>query len=48
VAEAGYRTACTTNAGVNVSGGSPFELKRFTARYPTRKLKALWARLRGG
>jgi peptidoglycan/xylan/chitin deacetylase (PgdA/CDA1 family) len=44
VQEAGYRTACTTNPGVNLPGTSPFELKRFTARYPSRNLKALLAR----
>ena len=47
VVEAGFRTACATSAGVNESDDSPFQLKRFTARYPTRKLKGLWARLRG-
>jgi len=36
VVAAGYRTACTTDAGVNLPADSPFELKRFTARYPTR------------
>ena len=44
VIAAGYRTACTTEPGVNTVAESPFELKRFTARYPTRKLKVLWAR----
>jgi peptidoglycan/xylan/chitin deacetylase (PgdA/CDA1 family) len=43
---AGYQTACTTISGVNVPGTSPFELKRFTARYPSRNLKAFWTRLR--
>jgi peptidoglycan/xylan/chitin deacetylase (PgdA/CDA1 family) len=46
VSAVGYRTACTTVSGVNVPGTSPFELKRFTARYPSRNLKALWTRLR--
>lgn len=45
---AGYKTACTTDTGVNAPGTSPFELKRFTARYPSRNLKALWAMLRPG
>jgi peptidoglycan/xylan/chitin deacetylase (PgdA/CDA1 family) len=45
--EAGYKTACTTNIGVNTPADSPFALKRFTARYPSRNLKAIWARLRG-
>jgi len=44
--EAGYKTACTTNAGVNTPADSPFALKRFTARYPSRNLRAIWARLR--
>lgn len=48
VTGAGYRSACTTHAGVNVDVGSPLELKRFTARYPTRNLKTFWGRLRGG
>lgn len=43
---AGYRTACTTVPGVNTAGDSPFALKRITARYPSRNLKAIWARLR--
>jgi len=46
VCEAGYKTACTTEPGVNSSANSPFALKRFTARYPTRNLKAIWARMR--
>ncbi len=45
VIEAGYATACTTNAGINTSETSRHELKRFTARYPSRNLKAIWARL---
>ena len=48
VAEAGYRTACTTQAGVNFDGADPFALRRFTARYASRNLKVLWARLRVG
>ena len=39
VREAGYRTACTTEFGVNVAGTSPFALKRITARYKSRSLK---------
>ncbi len=46
VIDAGYKTACTTIPGVNTPRDSPFALKRFTARYPTRSLKAIWARLR--
>lgn len=39
VAEAGYRTACTTESGVNIAGSDPFALKRFTARYRSRNWK---------
>jgi peptidoglycan/xylan/chitin deacetylase (PgdA/CDA1 family) len=46
VREAGYRTACTTDPGVNTAATSQFALKRFTARYPSRNLKAIWARIR--
>ncbi|HEV2391442.1 MAG TPA: polysaccharide deacetylase family protein [Verrucomicrobiae bacterium] len=46
VMSAGYKTACTTVAGVNTAADSPFALKRFTARYPSRNLKAIWSRLR--
>jgi peptidoglycan/xylan/chitin deacetylase (PgdA/CDA1 family) len=47
VIAAGYKTACTTKAGVNTPSDSPFSLKRFTARYPSRNLKAIWAQIRG-
>jgi peptidoglycan/xylan/chitin deacetylase (PgdA/CDA1 family) len=46
VAEAGYKSACTTKFGVNRAEAHPFELKRITARYPSRKLKNLGAWLR--
>ena len=45
VIEAGYKTACTTIPGVNTPAVSPFQLKRFTARYASRNLKAVWSRL---
>ena len=45
VSEAGYSTACTTHAGINQPGANPHSLKRFTARYPSRNLKAIWQRL---
>jgi peptidoglycan/xylan/chitin deacetylase (PgdA/CDA1 family) len=48
VREAGYETACTTGPGVNTAADSPFALKRFTARYPSRNLKAIWSRLSAG
>ncbi len=46
VMAAGYKTACTVISGVNAPGQSPFELKRFMARYPSTNLKALWSRCR--
>jgi peptidoglycan/xylan/chitin deacetylase (PgdA/CDA1 family) len=46
VAAAGYETACTVEPGVNGPNTNPFELKRFTARYPSRNLKAMWRMLR--
>jgi len=48
VREAGYETACTTEIGVNTPANSLLALKRFTARYPSRNLKAFWSRLKGG
>ncbi len=45
VMNAGYKSACTTDAGINNGTGSPFLLKRFTARYPSRKLKNIFAML---
>lgn len=47
VMEAGYRTACTTEYGVNLPATPPLELRRITVRHPTRSLKALRARLMG-
>ena len=47
VMAAGYKTACTIIPGVNTPEVSPFALKRFTARYPSRNLKAVWSRLFG-
>lgn len=44
VREAGYRTAVTTLAGVNEPGADPLALRRFTARYPSRRLKDVWRR----
>jgi peptidoglycan/xylan/chitin deacetylase (PgdA/CDA1 family) len=46
VTEAGYASACTTKFGVNTTDADPFALKRFTVRYPSRKLKNLGAWLR--
>jgi len=39
--EAGYKTACTTQFGVNTPATPPFDLCRITVRHPTRTLKAL-------
>jgi peptidoglycan/xylan/chitin deacetylase (PgdA/CDA1 family) len=46
VAEAGYKTACTTEAGINTPETPAYELKRFTARYRSRSLKNLWPDLK--
>jgi peptidoglycan/xylan/chitin deacetylase (PgdA/CDA1 family) len=45
VIAAGYKTACTTDPGINAASDSPFALKRLTARYRSRSLKAFWSRL---
>lgn len=45
VKEAGFQTACTMDRGVNDRSTDPFRLKRWTARYPTRTLRALVRRL---
>lgn len=46
VAAAGYRTAVTTESGVNPAGADLLSLRRFTARYPSRRLKDIWQRWR--
>ena len=43
--EAGYATAVTTDFGVNTTSNSPFELKRVTARYPSRSWPSLFGAL---
>ncbi|HWD20422.1 MAG TPA: polysaccharide deacetylase family protein [Verrucomicrobiae bacterium] len=45
VMEAGYRTACTTEYGLNGSETPALELRRITVRHPTRTLKTLTAAL---
>ena len=45
VMEAGYRTASTTDFGINTSETSSFALKRITARYRSRSLKGLLKRI---
>jgi len=47
VRSAGYKTACTVMNGINLPETPKFTLRRFTARYPSRNLKAWWYRLRG-
>ena len=47
VIEAGYRTACAADFGVNTPATSPFSLHRIIVRHPTRSLKVLKARLLG-
>jgi len=44
VAEAGYRTACTTQPGVNTSATPPLEITRWTARYASCRPKEVLAR----
>jgi peptidoglycan/xylan/chitin deacetylase (PgdA/CDA1 family) len=46
VAEAGYETAVTTEAGVNQASADRFTLRRFTVRYPSRNWRNLFAALR--
>jgi len=48
VIQAGYETACTTESGINPPDLNPHALKRFTARYASRNLKAVWQRLTAG
>jgi peptidoglycan/xylan/chitin deacetylase (PgdA/CDA1 family) len=47
VMEAGYRTACAADYGVNTAETSVFSLRRIIARHPTRSLKVLKALLLG-
>ena len=44
-AAAGYRTACTTEAGINTPATDPFALRRFTARYRSRNWREVRATL---
>jgi peptidoglycan/xylan/chitin deacetylase (PgdA/CDA1 family) len=47
VVEAGYRTACTTEFGVNTPHTPPFVLRRIGVRHPTRTLRTLKRKLLG-
>jgi peptidoglycan/xylan/chitin deacetylase (PgdA/CDA1 family) len=47
VLEAGYRTACTTEFGVNTPATPPLTLHRITVRHPTRTLRTLKRKLLG-
>ncbi|MGD9896972.1 MAG: polysaccharide deacetylase family protein [Candidatus Methylacidiphilaceae bacterium] len=47
VAEAGYRTACTVERGLNGAGVDPFLLRRITARRPPRTLRTLFGLMPG-
>jgi len=42
VREAGFKTACTMHRGINLTETPALELKRWTARYPSRTLKNLF------
>jgi len=45
VRDAGFKTASTMHRGVNLPDDSPWELRRFTARYVSRNLRSLIQRL---
>jgi peptidoglycan/xylan/chitin deacetylase (PgdA/CDA1 family) len=45
VREAGFKTASTMHRGVNTPDTSTWELKRWTARYPSRNFRSLFRRL---
>jgi peptidoglycan/xylan/chitin deacetylase (PgdA/CDA1 family) len=45
VREAGFKTACTMDRGVNDRTTDPLRLKRWTARYPSRTLGSLLKKL---
>jgi len=47
VSEAGFGTASTMHRGVNTADTIRYELKRWTARYPTRTLRNILRRLLG-
>jgi peptidoglycan/xylan/chitin deacetylase (PgdA/CDA1 family) len=47
VVEAGYRTACTTDFGINTPATPPLALHRIMARHPTRTLRSLKEKLLG-
>lgn len=47
VAEAGYRTACTTAFGVNAVDTDPLAMNRLLVRYQSRSPRSLWRRVRG-
>jgi peptidoglycan/xylan/chitin deacetylase (PgdA/CDA1 family) len=47
VREAGFKTACTMDRGVNDRNTDPLRLKRWTARYRTRTLGSLFRKLFG-
>ncbi len=47
VAEAGYRTACTVERGINGVGVDPFLLRRITACRPPRTLRTLFGLMSG-
>ncbi|MBI3417823.1 MAG: polysaccharide deacetylase family protein [Verrucomicrobia bacterium] len=44
--EAGYETACTTEAGVNTTETNPWQLRRVTARYASRNWRNFFGRLK--
>ena len=44
VREAGFKTACTMHRGINLTQTPVLELRRWTARYPSRTLKNFFRR----
>ncbi|NBS83178.1 MAG: polysaccharide deacetylase family protein [Verrucomicrobia bacterium] len=45
VREAGFKTASTMHRGVNTPDTSTWELRRWTARYPSRNFRSLFRSL---
>jgi len=44
VRQAGFKSACTMHRGINLTQTSALELKRWTARYPSRTIKNFFRR----
>jgi peptidoglycan/xylan/chitin deacetylase (PgdA/CDA1 family) len=46
VAEAGYRSAVSTDVGINTRATNPFALKRIASYFPLRNPRNLWLTFR--